>query len=150
MVAGVSMKPNLLERLFHLRAAGTTPGREVVAGLGTFAAMVYCVAVNPAIMANAGMDRASELTATCLIAIIASATMGLLANLPLGLAPAIGSNVVFAVVMVQQMGVPWPAALAIVCFTGIVFMILTVTKVRERMADGMPDCLGWASRSRSG
>ncbi|GCE79100.1 NCS2 family permease [Komagataeibacter oboediens] len=135
------MKTNLLERLFHLRAAGTTAGREVLAGLGTFAAMVYCVAVNPAIMSNAGMDRASELTATCLIAIIASATMGLLANLPLGLAPAIGSNVVFAVVMVQQMGVPWPAALAIVCLTGIVFMILTVTRVRERMADGMPDCL---------
>jgi len=107
-----------LDRFFGLTASGTTAGREVIAGLTTFAAMVYCVAVNPMIMAEAGMDRASVLSATCLIAVFSTTLMGLLANLPLGVAPAMGSNVVFAIILVKQMGVPWQAALALVCLTG--------------------------------
>lgn len=130
-----------LERSFGLRRAGTTAGREVVAGLTTFAAMVYCVAVNPMILAAAGMDRASVLTATCLIAILSTGMVGLLANLPLGLAPAMGSNVIFAWVLVVQMQVPWPAALAVVSLTGIIFLILTLTGVRERIAHELPDPL---------
>ncbi|NVN11623.1 NCS2 family permease [Nguyenibacter vanlangensis] len=130
-----------LDRFFGLRRAGTTAGREVVAGLTTFTAMVYCVAVNPMILAAAGMDRASVLSATCLVAIVASAMVGLLANLPLGLAPAMGSNVIFAYVLVVQMGVPWPAALAVVCLTGVIFLVLTLTKWRERIAHELPDAL---------
>ncbi|NHN85991.1 NCS2 family permease [Acetobacter musti] len=130
-----------LDRFFGLSRAGTTAGREVIAGLTTFAAMVYCVAVNPMILAAAGMDRASVLTATCLIAIFSTGMVGLLANLPLGLAPAMGSNVIFAWVLVVQMQVPWPAALAVVSLTGMIFLILTLTKVREKIAHELPDPL---------
>ncbi|GAC88606.1 xanthine/uracil transporter [Gluconobacter thailandicus NBRC 3257] len=130
-----------LDRFFNLTASGTTVGREVVAGLTTFAAMVYCVAVNPMIMAEAGMDRASVLTATCFIAIFSTTLMGLLANLPLGVAPAMGSNVVFAIILVKQMGVPWQSALALVFLTGVIFMIMSLTRLRERIAHDIPDTL---------
>ncbi|MFT8377969.1 MAG: NCS2 family permease [Gluconobacter japonicus] len=130
-----------LDRFFGLTASGTTAGREVVAGLTTFAAMVYCVAVNPMIMAEAGMDRASVLSATCLIAIFSTTLMGLLANLPLGVAPAMGSNVVFAIILVKQMGVPWQSALALVCLTGVIFMVMSLTRLRERIAHDIPDTL---------
>ncbi|MBS1074722.1 NCS2 family permease [Gluconobacter sp. Dm-73] len=130
-----------LDRFFNLTASGTTAGREVIAGLTTFAAMVYCVAVNPMIMAEAGMDRASVLSATCLIAIFSTTLMGLLANLPLGVAPAMGSNVVFAIILVKQMGVPWQAALALVCLTGLIFMVMSLTRIRERIAQEIPDTL---------
>ena len=130
-----------LERFFGLKASGTTVSREIIAGLTTFAAMVYCVAVNPMVMQEAGMDRASVLSATCLIAIFGTVTMGLVANLPLGLAPAMGSNVVFAVVLVKQMGIPWPAALTLVSLTGVLFLLMTLTKLRERLAHEIPDTL---------
>jgi len=130
-----------LDRYFSLTASQTTIGREVVAGLTTFAAMIYCVAVNPMIMAEAGMDRASVLTATCLVAIFSTTLMGLLANLPLGVAPAMGSNVVFALILVKQMGVPWQSALALVCLTGLIFMVMSLTRLRERIAHDIPDTL---------
>ena len=130
-----------LDRFFGLTASGTTAGREVIAGLTTFAAMVYCVAVNPMIMAEAGMDRASVLSATCLIAVFSTTLMGLMANLPLGVAPAMGSNVVFAIILVKQMGVPWQAALALVCLTGLIFMVMSLTRIRERIAHDIPDTL---------
>ncbi|GAN94219.1 xanthine/uracil/vitamin C transporter [Gluconobacter thailandicus F149-1 = NBRC 100600] len=137
----ISMWRQHLDRFFNLTASGTTVGREVVAGLTTFAAMVYCVAVNPMIMAEAGMDRASVLTATCFIAIFSTTLMGLLANLPLGVAPAMGSNVVFAIILVKQMGVPWQSALALVFLTGVIFMIMSLTRLRERIAHDIPDTL---------
>lgn len=130
-----------ITRMFGLEAAGSTVARETVAGLTTFAAMVYCVAVNPMVMAAAGMDRGSVLSATCLIAILGSTLMGLLSNLPIGVAPAMGSNVVFAYVLVRQMGTPWPAALALVCLTGCIFLILTLTRLRERIAHEIPAAL---------
>jgi adenine/guanine/hypoxanthine permease len=127
-----------LDRRFSVRARGSTIPREVIGGLTTFAAMAYCVAVNPMVMQDAGMDRASVLSATCLIAIICTTIMGLWANLPLGLAPAMGSNVVFAVVLVRQMGMPWPAALALVSLTGGIFLVMTMTGLRERIAHAIP------------
>jgi len=130
-----------LDRFFGLTASGTTIGREVVAGLTTFAAMVYCVAVNPMIMQEAGLDRASVLTATCLVAIFGTTVMGLLANLPLGVGAAMGSNVVFAIILVKQMNVPWPAALALACVTGIIFLLMSLTRIRERIAHDIPDTL---------
>lgn len=135
------MQHSRLDRFFGLTTSGTTVGREVIAGLTTFAAMVYCVAVNPMIMAEAGMDRTSVLSATCLIAIFSTTLMGLLANLPLGVAPAMGSNVVFAIILVKQMGVPWQAALALVFLTGVIFMIMSLTRIRERIAHDIPDTL---------
>jgi AGZA family xanthine/uracil permease-like MFS transporter len=130
-----------LDRVFGLRERATSLPQEMLAGATTFAAMVYIIAVNPAIMANAGMDRADLVIATALAAIFGSVMMGLLANLPLAVAPAMGSNVIFAFVIVKQMGAPWQGALAMVAFTGVVFLILSLSKLREKVAKDVPEAL---------
>ena len=112
-----------------------------MAGATTFAAMAYIIAVNPAIMSNAGMDRADLVSATALAAIIGSVMMGLWANLPLAVAPAMGSNVIFTYVIVKQMGMPWQGALAMVAFTGVLFLILSLSKLREKVAKDVPEAL---------
>ena len=130
-----------LDRFFELTARGTSVTQEVVAGATTFAAMAYIIAVNPAIMANAGMDRGDLVSATALAAIFGSVMMGLTANLPLAVAPAMGSNVIFTYVIVKQMGMPWQGALAMVAFTGVLFLILSLSKLRERVAKDVPETL---------
>src|ERR1700759_3062358 len=136
-----SAATGLLDRTFGLTARGTSVGREVMAGATTFAAMAYIIAVNPAIMSNAGMDRADLVSATALAAIVGSVMMGLWANLPLAVAPAMGSNVIFTFVLVKQMGMPWQGALAMVAFTGVLFLILSLSKLRERVAKDVPETL---------
>ena len=130
-----------LERRFAVGARGSTVPREVVAGLTTFAAMSYIIAVNPSIMSGAGMDRGDLVIATALAAIFGTVLMGLWANLPLAVAPAMGSNVIFTFVLVKQMGVPWQGALAMVAFAGIVFLLLSVSRVREKVAKDVPEAL---------
>lgn len=130
-----------LDRFFKLGERGTTVGRELMAGATTFAAMAYIVAVNPSIMSNAGMDRADLVSATALAAIFGCVVMGLSANLPLAVAPAMGSNVIFTYVIVKQMGMPWQGALAMVAFTGVLFLILSLSKLRERAARDVPETL---------
>src|ERR1700759_2461828 len=136
-----SAATGLLDRTFGLTARGTSVGREVMAGATTFAAMAYIIAVNPAIMSNAGMDRGDLVIATALAAIFGSVMMGLWANLPLAVAPAMGSNVIFTYVIVKQMGAPWQGALAMVAFTGVVFLILSLSKLREKVAKDVPEAL---------
>jgi AGZA family xanthine/uracil permease-like MFS transporter len=130
-----------IDGFFHLSERGTSVGREVMAGATTFAAMAYIIAVNPAIMSNAGMDRADLVSATALAAIFGSVMMGLTANLPLAVAPAMGSNVIFTYVIVKQMGMPWQGALAMVAFAGVLFLILSLSKLRERVARDVPEAL---------
>jgi adenine/guanine/hypoxanthine permease len=130
-----------LDRFFRLTERATSVPQETVAGLTTFAAMAYIIAVNPAIMSQAGMDRAELVIATALAAIFGSVMMGLTANLPLAVAPAMGSNVIFTFVLVKQMGVPWQGALAMVAFTGIVFLALSLSRVREKVAKDVPEVL---------
>jgi adenine/guanine/hypoxanthine permease len=130
-----------IDRLFRLSERATSVGRELVAGATTFAAMAYIIAVNPAIMSDAGMDRADLVSATALAAIFGSMMMGLWANLPLAVAPAMGSNVIFTYVIVKQMGMPWQGALAMVAFTGVLFLILSLSKLRERVARDVPETL---------
>ena len=129
------------DRTFELSARGSSVPQELLAGATTFAAMVYIIAVNPSIMANAGMDRGDLVIATALAAIFGSVMMGVLANLPLAVAPAMGSNVIFAFVIVKQMGAPWQGALAMVAFTGIVFLILSLSKLREKVAKDVPEAI---------
>ncbi|MCG2626042.1 NCS2 family permease [Bradyrhizobium sp. WYCCWR 13023] len=131
----------LLDRTFRLTERGTSVGREMMAGATTFAAMAYIIAVNPAIMSNAGMDRADLVSATALAAIFGSVMMGSWANLPLAVAPAMGSNVIFTYVIVKQMGMPWQGALAMVAFTGVLFLILSLSKLREKVAKDVPEAL---------
>jgi AGZA family xanthine/uracil permease-like MFS transporter len=139
-----------ISRYFYLAERGTSIGQEVMAGVTTFAAMAYIIAVNPAIMSNAGMDRADLVSATALAAIVGSLMMGLWANLPLAVAPAMGSNVIFTYVIVKQMGMPWQGALAMVAFTGVVFLILSLSKLRERVARDVPETLKIAIQAAVG
>ena len=96
--------------VFRLRERGSTPARELIAGLTTFGAMSYVVAVNPAIMAPTGIDQRILIEATALASMLATLIMALWANLPIALAPGMGSNVIFAQVVVARLGVPYPTA----------------------------------------
>jgi AGZA family xanthine/uracil permease-like MFS transporter len=136
-----AMPEGALDRFFGLSKRATSLPQEMIAGATTFASMAYIIAVNPAIMSNAGMDRGDLVMATALAAIFGSIMMGLLANLPLAVAPAMGSNVIFTYVIVKQMNAPWQGALAMVAFTGVVFLILSLTKLREKVAKEVPEAL---------
>ena len=128
----------MLGRLFKLPEHGTTAGREIQAGLTTFAAMAYILAVNPGILANAGMDKGALVTVTALSAAVATTLMAILTNYPLALAPGMGINAFFAFTIVLGFGVPWQQALGMVCVNGIIFLALSVTGVRERIIAAIP------------
>lgn len=127
-----------LDRYFDMPARGTTAGREVLAGATTFLTMAYIVLVNPAILGQAGMPVASVAAATCFAAAFASILMGLVANVPLALAPGMGLNAYFAFTVVGQMGVPWPVALGCVFISGVAFLVLTLTGVRQLIVQAIP------------
>ncbi len=127
-----------LERFFKLREHGTDARREIIAGVTTFAAMAYILAVNPSILSVAGMDKGAVLTATALAAAVTTAAMGLLTNYPLALAPGMGINAFFAFTMCIKEGVPWPAALGIMFWEGVLFLLLSAGGVRRRIVDAIP------------
>ena len=126
------------EKVFRLKENGTTPGREIVAGLTTFAAMAYILAVNPDILKNAGMPVPALVTATALSAAIATTGMALLTNFPLALAPGMGINAFFAFTICLGLGIPWPSALGLVFINGVIFLLLSVTGVREKILNAIP------------
>lgn len=127
-----------MDKLFKLSAAKTTVGVELSAGLTTFMAMAYIAFVNPQMMALAGMDQGASFVATCLAAALACFLMGLYANWPVGLAPGMGLNAFFTYTIVGDMGYPWQTALGAVFIAGILFVILTVTRLREWMLVSIP------------
>ncbi len=131
----------MLNRFFHLDENRTTVGRELQAGLTTFAAMAYILAVNPDILANTGMDKAALVTVTALTAAIATAVMALLTNYPIALAPGMGINAFFTFTIVLGRGVPWSEALGMVFVNGVIFLLLSVTGVREKIVAGIPHSL---------
>ncbi|WP_043334510.1 NCS2 family permease [Belnapia moabensis] len=128
----------MLERLFSIAARGSTPRREVLAGATTFLTMAYIVIVNPQIMATTGMDAGAAFVATCLAAAIGSALMGLLANFPIALAPGMGLNAYFAFAVVSGMGVSWQVALGAVFLSGLIFLAVSLLRVREWLVNGIP------------
>ncbi len=128
----------LLERRFELAARGTTLRTEILAGITTFLTMAYIVLVNPAILGQAGMPVAAVAAATCLAAGFASILMGLMANVPLALAPGMGLNAYFSFTVVQGMGVPWPVALGCVFISGVAFLILTFAGIRQLIIAAIP------------
>lgn len=130
-----------LDRLFALSERGTTARTEILAGFTTFLTMAYIVLVNPAILGQAGMPVASVAAATCFAAAFASILMGMVANTPLALAPGMGLNAYFAFTVVGQMGVPWPVALGCVFISGVAFLLLTVTGVRQLIVTAIPTYL---------
>jgi AGZA family xanthine/uracil permease-like MFS transporter len=131
----------MLERLFGLRAHGSTPRTEIVAGLTTFLTMAYIAFVNPEILAAAGMPKDSVFVATCLAAAIGSLVMGLLANYPIALAPGMGLNAYFAFVVVGTLGYSWQAALGAVFVSGCLFLVVSLLRVREWVVNAIPKSL---------
>jgi len=131
----------LLERYFKLAENQTTIRQEMLGGLTTFVTMAYIIVVNPQILAQAGMPPEGVLFATCISAAVATLVMGLYANYPIALAPGMSLNAYFTYAVCLNMHVPWQTALAVVFLSGSVFLLLTVTRVREQIVNGMPDCL---------
>ena len=127
-----------LNAYFEVPARGSTIGTEVLAGITTFAALSYVLVVNPMILEQAGMDRPSLITATALSALIGTLIMALWANLPVALAAGMGSNFIFAFVVVGQAGVSWQTALAMVFITGVIFVVLSLSRWREQIIKGFP------------
>jgi adenine/guanine/hypoxanthine permease len=131
----------VLERVFHLSENQTTVRRELLAGLTTFMTMAYVVVVNPRILSEAGMPVEGVLFATCISAAVATLVMGLWANYPIALAPGMSLNAYFTYSIVLGRHVPWQTALGVVLLSGLLFLVLTLTKVREQIVNGIPDCL---------
>src|SRR6202142_1105747 len=131
----------LLERVFHLTENRTTVSRELLGGLTTFMAMAYVVVVNPRILGEAGMPVEGVLFATCVSAALATLVMGLWANYPIALAPGMSLNAYFTYSIVLGRGVPWQTALGVVFLSGSLFLILTLTNIREHIVNDIPDSL---------
>ena len=127
-----------MKKFFKLTESNTTVGIELSAGLTTFMAMAYIVFVNPQMMASAGMEQGASFVATCLAAALACFMMGLYANWPVGLAPGMGLNAFFTYTIVGELGYPWQTALGAVFIAGILFVVLTITRLREWMLVSIP------------
>ena len=127
-----------LEKLFHLKENHTDVKTEVMAGITTFMTMAYILAVNPNILSAAGMDRGAVFTATALSSFVATCLMAILSNYPFVLAPGMGLNAYFAYTVVIGMGYSWQQALVAVFAEGIIFILLSLTNVREAIFNSIP------------
>jgi adenine/guanine/hypoxanthine permease len=131
----------MLNRAFRLAEHQTTIARELQAGLTTFAAVAYVLAVNPEILAETGMDKAALVTVTALTAAICTAIMAFVTNYPIALAPGIGISSFFTYTLCIGRGVPWQEALGMVFVNGVLFLLLTITRIRERIIAAIPPTL---------
>ena len=127
-----------IDRIFHLTDNKTTVKREVLAGITTFVSMAYILFVNPSILGQAGMNKGAVFTATALSAIIGCLLMGFLANYPIAIAPGLGDNAFFTFSVVLAMGIPWQKAMAGVFVASIIFVVLSLMKIREFVIDAIP------------
>lgn len=128
----------MLEKLFKLKEKNTSVKTEVVAGITTFMTMAYILAVNPNILSASGMDSTAILLATCIASFIGTMLMALLANLPFALSAGLGLNAYFAYTVCGEMGYPWQVALFAVFVEGLIFIVLSLTNVREAIFDAIP------------
>lgn len=130
-----------MDKLFHLKERGTTVGRELVAGLTTFLAMAYILAVNPGMLGLTGMNPSAVFTATAVSAAVATLVMAFIANLPVALAPGMGLNAFFTFTVVMGMGCTWQLALTAVLVEGIIFILLSLCGIREAIIKSIPENL---------
>lgn len=130
-----------MQKLFGFNPKETTVKTEVMAGITTFLTMAYILAVNPSILSETGMDKGALFTTTVLMSAIPTIFMGLYAKLPLALAPGMGLNAFFAYTVCMVMGYSWQFALTAVFLEGIMFILLTVTNLREKIVEVIPDTL---------
>ncbi|AIC93559.1 MULTISPECIES: NCS2 family permease [Shouchella] len=134
-----------MDRFFQLSANKTSIRQEAIAGLTTFLAMAYILFVNPDILGAAGMDQGAVFVATALAAMVGSIIMGLLANYPIALAPGMGLNAFFAYTVVINYGMSWQAALFAVFASGVIFIFITIFKLREKIINAIPEELKYAA-----
>ena len=128
----------MLEQFFRLKENKTDMKTEVMAGVTTFMTMAYILAVNPSILSAAGMDANAVLIATALASFVGTLLMALLANYPFALAPGMGLNAYFAFTVVLQNGYSWQIALLAVFVEGLIFIVLSLTNVREAIFNAIP------------
>lgn len=131
----------MIERHFRLAENKTNLRRELLGGITTFITMAYIVVVNPQILSQAGVPPEGVVFATCISAAAATLVMGLYANYPIALAPGMSLNAYFTYSVCLGMHVPWQTALGAVFLSGIFFLVLTVTRIREQIVNGIPECL---------
>ena len=129
---------NVLDKLFRLKEHKTDVKTEVIAGVTTFMTMAYILAVNPLILSQTGMDKGAVFTATAICAFIGTIIMAFMANYPFVLAPGMGLNAYFTYTVVQGMGYSWETALAAVLVEGVVFIVMSLTNVREAIFNAIP------------
>ncbi|MGD1946066.1 MAG: NCS2 family permease [Croceivirga sp.] len=130
-----------LEKIFSLKTSGTTLKTELIAGLTTFSTLSYVIFVVPGLLTKTGMDFESVLIATCLAAAIGTILTAFLANYPFAQAPGMGLTAYFVYTVVLQNGYSWQAALFLVFCSGVIFVLLTATGLRSKLAEGLPDCV---------
>ena len=138
MSQSAPVSESLVARFFKLREHGTDVRTELLAGVTTFVTMAYIIFVNPQMMASAGMDAGASFVATCLASMLACYLMGLYANWPVGLAPGMGLNAFFTFTVVADMGYSWQVALGAVFIAGVLFVVMSVTRLRRWMLDSIP------------
>lgn len=139
-----SARTDWLERIFKLSQHGSSVKIELMAGLTTFVTMAYVIFVNPNVMAAAGLDHGAAFVATCLGAALGCLLMGFYANWPVGLAPGMGLNAFFTYTVVGEMGHSWEVALGAVFLSGILFMIMSLSRIREWLLNSIPMSLRFA------
>jgi AGZA family xanthine/uracil permease-like MFS transporter len=132
---------NSIDKFFGITELGSTVPREIIGGIVTFFSMVYILAVQPGIMTAAGMDAGQVFTATAISAGVATLVMAFVGKLPIALASGLGINAFIAFSVCGAMGFTWQTAISAVFVEGIIFIILSVTDVREKIIDGIPDTL---------
>jgi len=130
-----------INRYFEIEASGSSVRREIIGGLTTFATMSYIVFVQPTVLSMAGMHFGAVLVATCLSSALGCLYMGLIARYPFGLAPGMGENFLFAFTIVMAMKFSWQAGLAIVFISGVLFLLLSIFRTREKVLEIFPACL---------
>lgn len=133
--------PKVLDRFFKLTENNTSVKIELLAGITTFLTMSYIIFVNPLVLHSAGMDLGAVFVATCIVTTIGCMLTGLLANYPIAIAPGMALNIYFSYTFVQKMGYSWQSTLGAVFISGIIFLLLTITKIRHWLIEAMPQSL---------
>lgn len=129
----------MISKFFSFEERGTNLKQEIIGGVTTFLTMAYIIIVNPSILSdNTGMDKGALITVTCLAAAIGCVLVAFIANMPLAMAPGMGMNAFFTYSLVIGRGIPWEQALGIVFLSGVLFLVLTLMKVREKIIDSIP------------
>lgn len=143
-IAVKQAQASVLQRMFKLREHDTSVRTELTAGLTTFVTMAYVIFVTPNMLAGTGMDHGAIFVATCLGSAVACLLMGLYANWPVGLAPGIGLTAFFAYTVVGDMGYSWQVALGAVFIAGVLFVLMSLSRVREWIMNSIPLCLRYS------